>query len=83
MEVAGTTQIGVVDDGAGTGGRPGGFVVGDEGCDALAGQPANLDSAGRYRLGAITAEVAIKAQDTQACAKALFGMRPVCQNGDD
>ena len=45
MEVAGTTQIGVIDDGAGIAGGPGGLVVGDEGGDALAGQPADLDGA--------------------------------------
>jgi len=38
MEVAGTTQIGVVDDG--------GFVIGDERCNALAGEPADLDGTG-------------------------------------
>ena len=83
MEVAGTTQIGVIDDGAGTGGGPGGFVIGDERCNALAGQPADLDGAGRDGLGAIAMEIPIKAQNAQACPEALFGMRPVRQNGDD
>ena len=67
----------MIHDGAGTGGRPGDFVVGDKGGDALAGETADLDSAGRHRFGAITAEVTIEAQDAKARPEALLGMRPV------
>jgi hypothetical protein len=83
MEVAGTTQIGVIADGAGIAGSPGGLVIGDEGGDALAGQPADLDGACRDRLGAITMEIAIETQNTQARAESLLGMGPAGQNGDD
>src|SRR5690606_12645174 len=83
MEVAGATQIGVADDGAGIAGRPGGPAVGDERGDALAGQPADLDGARRDCLGAFMAEIAIEPQNAQACPEALFGMGPAGQNGDD
>ena len=59
MEVVGTTQIGVIDDGAGIAGGPGGLVVGDEGGDALAGQPADLESARRDRLGTLTTKIPV------------------------
>src|SRR5690606_17867170 len=83
MEVAGTTQIGVIDDSAGIAGGPGGLVVGDEGGDALAGQPADLDGSRRDRLGTLTMEVPVEAQNAKACAEPLFRMRPAGQNGDD
>lgn len=83
MEVTGTTQIGVVDDSAGAGGRSGRLVVGDERGDALASQAANLDGASRYSLGTLTMEISIKAQDAQTRSEALLGMRSACQDGDD
>ena len=68
MVIAGATQIGVVDDGAGIAGRPGGLVIGDEGGDALAGQPADLDRSCRDRLGMLTTEIPVEAQNAKACA---------------
>src|SRR5690606_37646890 len=75
--------IGVIDDGAGIAGRPGGLMVGDEGGDALAGQPADLDGARRDRLSTLTMEIPVEAQNAKACAEALLGMRSAGQNGDD
>lgn len=73
MEVTGTTQIGVVDDSAGAGGRSGRLVVGDERGDALASQAANLDGASRYSLGTLTMEISIKAQDARHVRKPCSG----------
>lgn len=83
MEVAGAAQIGVVHDGGGFGGGSCGFVIGPDRCDALAGEPSDLDGAGGYGLDAVTFDVAKQAQNPQACSEALLGMRAAGQDGDD
>src|SRR5208337_3669983 len=85
MVVAGTAQIGVVEEGGRTavlGGSGVGFA-GEEGGDALASEDAQLDGAGRHRFDADRIEAAIRAQNAQAGAKPLFGMRPAGEHGAD
>src|SRR5208337_706654 len=84
MVVAGTAQIGVVEEGGGAvlGGSWVAFA-GKEGGDALAVEDAQFDSAGRDRLDADRIEVAIGAQDAKAGAEPLFGMRPAGEHGAD
>ena len=83
MKVAGATQIGVFHDGGRFGGMPCALVGGDERGNGLAGQAADLDGARRNGLGALMADVAIKAQDAEACSETLFRMRPAGEDGDD
>ncbi len=61
----------------------GGLVGCDERGNRLAGQAADLDGPCRNDLGALAAEVAIEAQDAEACSEALLGMGPAGENGDD
>ena len=68
MVVAGTAQIGVVEEGGGTAvlGGSGVAFAGEEGGDALAREDAQFDGAGRHRLDAGRVEAAIGAQNAQA-----------------
>ena len=54
VEVAGAAEVGVLQNGGGLGvaGAFGGQVVGQDGGDALVGQRADLEGAGRDRFGA-------------------------------
>src|SRR5271157_6131734 len=84
MVVAGTAQIGVVEEGGGTavlGRRV--ALTGEEGGDALAIEDAQFDGAGRHRFQAGRVEAAIRAQNAQAGAEPLFGMRPAGEHGAD
>ena len=84
MEVAGAAQVGVVDDRRGLARvGPAAQAVGQDGGDALAGERADLEGAGRDGLGAAGLEVAEQAQDAEAGPEALLGMRPVGQDGRD
>jgi hypothetical protein len=56
-------------------GRPVAFA-GEERGDALAGERADLQGAGRNRFGARRIDAAIKTQDAKAGTKTLFGMPP-------
>ena len=85
MLVAGTAQIGVIQQ---SGGRivPGGRVVGlarEKRRDALAIEDAQFDGSGRDRFEASRIEAAIRAQDAEAGAKPLFGVRPAGEHGAD
>ena len=84
MVVAGTAQIGVVEERGRTaviGRRV--ALTGEEGGDALAIEDAQFDGVGRHRLDAGRVEAAIRAQDAQAGAEPLFGMRPAGEHGAD
>lgn len=85
MVVAGTAQIGVVEERGGTAVPGGGAVwlAGKEGGDALAMEDAQFDGAGGDRLEAGRVEAAIGAQNAEAGAESLFGMRPAGEHGAD
>ncbi len=83
--VAGTTQIGVIEE---RGGRIvfGGCVVGiagEHGGDAPAIEDAQFDSAGGDRFEAGGIDAAIGAQNAEASTEPLFGMRPAGEHGAD
>ena len=63
------------------GGRRG--FAGEQRGDALAIERADLEGAGRDRFGARGIDAAIKLQNAQAGAKALFGMSPAGEHGGD
>ena len=78
MVVAGTTQIGVIEK-RGRTAFLGGCVVGlagEKGGDALAIEDAQFEGAGGDRFEASRIEAAIRAQNAQAGAEPLFGVRP-------
>src|SRR5271165_7412608 len=86
MVVTGTAQIGVVEERGGAVVLGGGSVVGfagEKGGDALAIEDAQFDGAGRDRLEAGRVEPAIGAQNAEAGAEPLFGMRPAGEHGAD
>src|SRR5271169_6392855 len=84
MVVAGTAQIGVVEERGRTvlGGSGVGFA-GEKGGDALAIEDAQFDGAGRHRFDADRIEAAIRAQNAKAGAEPLLGMRPAGEHGAD
>src|SRR6202167_6840785 len=85
MVVAGTTQIGVIEKRGGTA-FPGRGVVrlaGEKGGDALAVEDAQFESAGGDRFEASRIEAAVRAQNAQAGAEPLFGVRPTGEHGAD
>ena len=59
------------------------MLLGEERGDALAGERADLQGAGRHRFGSRRIDAAIELQDAEAGAKALFGMPPAGEHGDD
>jgi hypothetical protein len=83
VEVAGATQIGVVEE------RGGAVVLADGALgvarqqrgDALAVEDAQFDGAGGDGFEARDIETAIGAQNPQAGAEALFGMGPAGEHG--
>ena len=89
MEVAGATQIDVIDDGSGfgVGGRAGARVRGlrqaQERCDAFVVETADRDGSRRDRLGAGLLDVAVKAQDPEAGSKTLLWVRAGREDGED
>src|SRR5271169_2690085 len=83
MVVAGTAQIGVVEQRGGSAVIGRRVLTGEEGSDALAIEDAQFDSAGRDRLEAGRVEAAIGAQNAEAGAEPLFGMRPAGEHGAD
>jgi hypothetical protein len=58
-------------------------LAGEERGDALAGERADLQGAGRNCFGARRIDAAIKTQDAKAGAKTLFGMPPAGEHGGD
>ena len=58
-------------------------LAGEEGGDALAIEDAQFDGAGRHRFDADRIEAAIRAQNAEAGAEPLFGMRPAGEHGAD
>src|ERR1700689_2900915 len=85
MVVAGTTQIGVIEKRGGTA-FPGRGVVrlaGEKGGDALAVEDAQFEGAGRDRFEASRIDATIRAQNAQAGAESLFGVRPAGEHGAD
>src|SRR5271163_3460731 len=77
MVVAGTTQIGVSEKRGGTA-FPGRGVVRlarEKGSDALAMEGAQWEGARRDRFEPSRSEAAIRAQNAQAGAEPLFGVR--------
>src|SRR5208337_4349867 len=84
MVVAGTAQIGVVEERGWTAVLGGGVVfASEESGDALAIEHAEFEGAGGDRLEAGGIETAIGAQNPQAGSEALFGMRPAGEHGAD
>src|SRR5271166_5551677 len=85
MVVAGTAQIGVVEERGRTAvlGRRGVAFASEEGGDALAIEDAQFDSAGRHRFDADRIEAPIGAQNAKAGAEPLLGMRPAGEHGAD
>ena len=85
MVVAGTTQIGVIEKRGGTAflGRGVVRLAGEKGGDALAVEDAQFEGAGRDRFDACRVDAAIGAQNAQACAEPLFGVRPAGEHGAD
>ncbi|WLB92039.1 hypothetical protein QIH91_17800 [Bradyrhizobium japonicum USDA 135] len=58
-------------------------LVGDDRGDALVGQCADRNRAGRDQLGAFRIEILEQPKHTQTGPESLFGMRPIGQNGED
>src|SRR5271169_2953287 len=85
MVVAGTAQIGVVEERGRTAvlGGSGVAFAGEEGGDALAIEDAQFDGARRHRFDAYRIEAATRAQNAKAGAEPLFGMRPAGEHGAD
>src|SRR5271166_6025960 len=85
MVVAGTAQIGVVEERGWTAVLGGGGVAfaSEEGGDPLAIEDAQFDGAGRHRFDADRIEAAIRAQNAKTGAEPLFGMRPAGEHGAD
>ena len=85
MVVAGTAQIGVVEERGGTAvlGRRVVAFAGEKGGDALAIEDAQFDGARRHRFDADRVEAATRAQNAKAGAEPLFGMRPAGKHGAD
>ena len=85
MVIAGAAQIGVIEERGLTAAFRGGPVVlaGAERGDALAGERAEFNGAGRNRFGARRIDAAIKPQDSKAGAKTLFGMLSAGEHGGD
>jgi len=85
MVVAGTAQIGVVEERGRTPvlGGSGVAFAGEEGGDALAIEDAQFDGARRHRFDADRIEAATRAQNAKAGAEPLFGMRPAGEHGAD
>ena len=82
MVVAGTAQIGVVEERGRTAGHRV-ALTGEEGGDAPAIEDAQFDGARRHRFDANRIEDAIGAQNAKAGAEPLFGMRPAGEHGAD
>src|ERR1700739_2326401 len=78
MVVAGTTQIGVIEKRGGTAFRGRGVVrlARQKGRHARAVEGAQCEGAGRNRFDACRVDAAIGAQNAQASAEPLFGVRP-------
>src|SRR5208283_732762 len=85
MVIAGAAQIGVIEQRGLTAVLRDGFVVllCEERGDALAGETADLEGAGRHRFGSIRIDAAIELQNAEAGAKALLGMRAAGENRSD
>jgi len=58
-------------------------LLGEERGDALAGEPADLNGAGRHRFDPIRIDASIQFQNAKAGAETLFGMRPTGENRGD
>ena len=58
-------------------------LVGDDGGDALVGQCADRDRAGRDQLGAFGINILEQPQHAETGPEFLFGMRPIGQDGED
>ena len=77
MVVAGTGQIGVVEERGGATVLGGAVrLVGEERSEALAIEDAQFHGARRHRFDADRIEAATRAQNAEAGAEPLFGMRP-------
>ena len=84
MVVAGAAQIGVIEQGRRPvfpGGRRG--FAREQRDDAFAIERADLERAGGDGFGARGLDASIKLQNAEAGAKALFGMAPTREDGDD
>jgi hypothetical protein len=82
--VAGTTHVGVVEERDEAGVRARRVeLAGEKGGDALAVKDAQFDGAGRDGFEAAGVETAIRAQNAQAGAEPLFGMRPAGEHRND
>src|SRR6516162_2282240 len=84
MEVAGAAYVGMVDHYRALGLALGTIeVVRQDGSDALVGERADRNGPGRDGFCSGGIEPAEKAQDPQAGAEALLGMRAVGEHGYD
>ena len=83
MEVTGAAQIGMFDDRVLGIARTAFELVGDDGGDALVGQCADRDGAGRDQLGAFGINILEQPKHAETGPEPLFGMRPIGQDGED
>src|SRR5260370_1790606 len=58
-------------------------LVGDDGGDALVGQCADRDRAGRDQLGAFGINILEQPKHAETGPESLFWMRPIGQDGED
>lgn len=58
-------------------------LVGDDGGDALVGQCADRERAGRDQLGAFRINILEQPKHAETGPESLFGMRPIGQDGED
>ena len=84
MEIAGATEVDVVDDGLGLGrGGSAAQAVGQDGSDALVGVRTYAQGPRRDGFDAAGFEVAEQPQDTESGSKALLGMRAMREDGGE
>jgi hypothetical protein len=83
MEVTGAAQIGMFDDRVLGIVRTAFELVGDDGGDALVGQCAYRDGAGRDQLGAFGINILEQPKHAETGPESLLGMRPIGQDGED
>src|SRR6202171_4428154 len=82
MEVTGAAQIGMFDDRVLGIVRTAFELVGDDGGDALVGQCAYRDGAGRDQLGAFGINILEQPKHAETGPESLLWMRPIGQDGE-
>src|SRR3982074_215291 len=83
MEVTGAAQIGMFDDRVLGIARTAFELVGDDGGDALVGQCADRDRAGRDQLGAFGINILEQPKHAETGPNSVWGRGPIGRDGED